>query len=98
MTLSPRHFLIVLLASAPFALCVNETTVTAQPKTPPFSVAPQAPTLNAPTPNGIQRGTSLELNLTGTNLTDPVAVWTSFPAKATIPTDMNNGNASITPS
>jgi hypothetical protein len=40
----------------------------------------------------MQRGTSLELTLTGTNLADPVALWTDIPgAKATIPTDNNNG-------
>ena len=42
-------------------------------------------------PAGIRRGTSFQWTLTGTNLADPIAVWTSFPAKATIPTDMNNG-------
>src|SRR5205823_10398 len=37
-------------------------------------------------------GTGLELTLTGTNLADPVALWTNIPgAKATIPTDKNNG-------
>src|SRR5262249_48382569 len=50
-----------------------------------------APTLNAPAPLGVQRGTTLELTLTGTNLADPVALWTSFPAKATFPADANNG-------
>jgi hypothetical protein len=44
-----------------------------------------------PAPLGMQRGTSLELTLTGTNLADPVTLWTSFPAKITIPTDQNNG-------
>jgi hypothetical protein len=40
---------------------------------------------------GMQRGTTLELNLTGSNLADPTTLWTSFPAKVTIPTDNNNG-------
>jgi hypothetical protein len=39
----------------------------------------------------MQRGTKLDLVLTGTNLADPTGLWTSFPAKVTIPTDMNNG-------
>jgi hypothetical protein len=52
---------------------------------------PQAPNIAMPVPMGMQRGTSLELTLTGTNLADPVTLWTSFPAKATIPTDNNNG-------
>jgi hypothetical protein len=37
------------------------------------------------------RGTALDLTLTGTNLAEPTALWTSFPAKVTIPTDNNNG-------
>jgi hypothetical protein len=52
---------------------------------------PLAPTLAMPVPMGIQRGTSLELTLTGTNLAEPTGWWTSFPAKVTIPTDNNNG-------
>jgi hypothetical protein len=52
---------------------------------------PQAPTLNMPAPMGVQRGTSLELTLTGTNLADPVQLWTTFPGRVTIPSDQNNG-------
>jgi hypothetical protein len=52
---------------------------------------PQAPTLNPVVPLGMQRGGKLELTLTGTNLAGPTALWTSFPAKVTIPTDANNG-------
>jgi hypothetical protein len=52
---------------------------------------PQAPTLNPPVPLGIQRGTSLDLLLTGKNLAEPTGLWTSFPAQVTIPTDHNNG-------
>src|SRR5687768_17375872 len=91
MTLSVRHFLLPLLVVAPFALTLDETPIAAQPKAPPIVVAPQAPTLNIPSPSGVQRGAALELTLTGTNLADPAGVWTSFPAKVTIPTDMNNG-------
>src|SRR5262245_21661790 len=65
--------------------------VVAQPKAAPVAVAPQAPTLNVAFPLGAQRGQSIELTLTGTNLADPTALWTSFGGKATFPTDMNNG-------
>src|SRR5271156_5810968 len=46
---------------------------------------PQAPTLNMPAPMGMQRGTSLEMTLIGTNLSEPTALWTSFPARVTFP-------------
>ncbi len=39
----------------------------------------------------MQRGTTLDLTLTGSNLAEPTGLWTSFPAKATIPTANNNG-------
>jgi hypothetical protein len=42
-------------------------------------------------PLGIQRGTSLDLTLTGANLADPTALWTTLPGKATIPKEGNNG-------
>jgi hypothetical protein len=58
---------------------------------PPVPVNPQAPNLAPALPLGMQRGTSLDLTLTGTNLAGPTKLWTSFPAKVTIPTDMNNG-------
>lgn len=58
---------------------------------PPVAANPQAPTLAATVPLGMQRGTGQELTLTGTNLTEPVALWTSFSAKATFPADNNNG-------
>src|SRR5262249_45550776 len=54
-------------------------------------VNPQFPTLNPVLPLGVQRGTTIELTLTGTNLNEPTGLWTSFPAKVTIPTDGNNG-------
>jgi len=77
--------LIALLSSAPRSL-------TAQPKAAPVVPAsPQSPTIAPPFPLGVTRGVAIDLTLTGTNLTDPVGVWTSFRAKATIPTDNNNG-------
>src|SRR5262245_29871031 len=63
----------------------------AQPPVPLPPPNPQAPTLNPIAPSGLQRGSKLELTLTGTNMTDPTGLWTSFTAKVTIPTDMNNG-------
>jgi len=64
--------------------------VTAQP--PPQPPPPQFPTIAMPAPMGMQRGTTLELNLNGTNLSEPTAVQTSIPgAKVTIPTEGNNG-------
>jgi hypothetical protein len=60
---------------------------------PPPAVKPnpQAPVLNAPAPYGMQRGTSLEITLTGTNLAEPTGLLVSFPAKVTIPSDNKNG-------
>lgn len=55
------------------------------------AVNPQAPVLKPATPLGMQRGTTLDLTLTGSNLAEPTGLWTSFPAKATIPTANNNG-------
>ncbi len=57
----------------------------------PPTVDPAAPVLNQPFPMGMQRGTALDLTLTGSNLNDPVQVLTSFPASVTIPTENNNG-------
>ncbi len=58
---------------------------------PPVPPNPKAPTLKPPVPLGVQRGTTLELTLTGSNLADPTGLWTSFAAKVTIPTAANNG-------
>jgi hypothetical protein len=58
---------------------------------PPTPPNPQAPVLGPAVPLGMQRGTSMELTLTGANLTEPTGVWTSFPGRITIPTDKNNG-------
>jgi hypothetical protein len=58
---------------------------------PPFPPNPLAPVLQPPGPLGIQRGTSLDLTLTGTNLADPTALWSSMPGKIVIPADGKNG-------
>jgi hypothetical protein len=42
-------------------------------------------------PLGVQRGTTVELTLSGANLQNPTGLWTSFPARVTIPDDKNNG-------
>ncbi len=77
-----------LLLAAAAAFFASATTGDAQ-KPPPAS--PTQPTLNPVVPLGAQRGTSIELNLTGTNLAGVTGVWTSFPAQVTIPTDKDNG-------
>lgn len=71
------------------ALFACLTPAPAQPPAAP--VNPQAPTLAPVLPLGMQRGTTLDVTLSGTNLADPTGVWTSFPAKVTIPGDANNG-------
>jgi hypothetical protein len=81
----------LLALAAVIVVMARDGSVTAQPKAAPVAVAPQSPTLNVAFPLGVQRGQSIELTLTGTNLADPTALWTSFPAKTSFPTDMNNG-------
>lgn len=76
------------------ALClfsrVTPTTY-GQKAPPPTPPNPVAPVLNPIFPAGAQRGGRLELTLTGTNLAGPTAVYTSFNAKVTIPTEEKNG-------
>jgi hypothetical protein len=72
-------------------LALAAAQATAQPPPPGTPVNPQAPTLQPVVPLGMQRGTSLEVTLTGANLAEPTGVWTSFTAKVTIPIDANNG-------
>jgi hypothetical protein len=60
-------------------------------KPPALPINPQAPVLKPIAPLGMQRGTALDLTLTGNNLAEPTGLWTSFPAKVVIPTDANNG-------
>ncbi|HYT91864.1 MAG TPA: PPC domain-containing protein [Gemmataceae bacterium] len=73
------------------ALCCVGEKGWAQKPPPPGKPNPQAPVLNAPMPLGAQRGTTLEITLTGTNLAEPTGVLLGFAAKATIPTDNKNG-------
>ena len=74
-----------------FSLLLAPPLLLAQSR--PIVPKPQAPNLTAPvSPLSIQRGSSVELTLTGTNLSDPLAVWTSVPgARVMIPSDANNG-------
>src|SRR5262245_15587754 len=54
----------------------------------PTGIAPQ---LAMPMPLGIQRGTTLDMLLTGSNLANPTGVLVGFPAKVTIPEGDKNG-------
>jgi hypothetical protein len=56
----------------------------------PVAIA-QPPTIDMPFPMGVQRGTTVELTLTGTHLQEPLGVLASFPVKAMFPTENNNG-------
>jgi hypothetical protein len=85
---SPHRWVAALSTAAALALPLE-----GRAQKPPARVVPnpQAPTLAVPVPLGMQRGTTLELTLTGTNLAGPTQLWTSFPAKVTIPAGLNNG-------
>jgi hypothetical protein len=83
-----------LLVCSIFAIAAIAIASILQAQAPaPIVPKPQAPSLIAPiAPLSIQRGSSTELILSGTNLSDPLGVWTSIPgAKVTIPADANNG-------
>jgi len=73
------------------AALISPEFLCAQPAPAPVKPNPLAPVLKPILPLGIQRGTSLDLTLTGTNLAGPISLVASFPAKITIPTDANNG-------
>jgi hypothetical protein len=70
-------------------LAAFATTGRTQP--PALAPDPKAPVLGPVAPLGIQRGTSLDLTLTGSNLAGPTGLLLSFPATVVIPTDANNG-------
>jgi hypothetical protein len=71
------------------ALLAAASRAVAQP--PPPKPNPAAPVLKPVAPYGAQRGTAIDLTLTGQNLADPTGLWTDFPCKVTIPPDNNNG-------
>src|SRR5207248_3294012 len=81
----------VALVLVPLSLLVLEGQLDAQKQAPPLPPNPQAPVLNAVAPTGVQRGTTVEVILTGTNLSNPTGAYASFPAKLTIPDDDKNG-------
>src|SRR5439155_11955504 len=79
------------LLLALLAACSLGGPARGQKPPPPAKPNPQAPVLNMPTPLGMQRGTSVELTLTGTNLAEPTGLVVRLPGKVTIPTDHKNG-------
>ena len=79
--LSRRFVVVVLLISA----------LPAQAQKAAVPPNPAAPVLKPVTPHGAQRGTAIDLTLTGANLAEPTGLWLDFPAKVTIPTENNNG-------
>ena len=85
-----RRLLVCLLAVLVVHLGWTGTSWSQKPP-PPVLPNPLAPVLKPIFPLGIQRGTTLDITLTGTGLADPTGLWTSFPAKVTIPTEGNNG-------
>ena len=66
-------------------------TVPAHAQRAPVPPNPAAPVLKPVAPHGAQRGTTIDLTLTGANLAEPTGLWLDFPAKVTIPQDNNNG-------
>ncbi len=82
-----------LLAGTLLLLAAGWAGVTpAQKKT--AAPAPDRPTLGPVVPLGAQRGTALDLTLTGTHLADPVAVGAGWPGHVTILTDAALGKDS----
>src|SRR5271155_3708905 len=73
------------------SLSLTGRQLDAQKQPGPVAINPQAPTLSGLSTTGIQRGTTLEITLTGTNLANPTGVLTSFPAAVTIPEEGKNG-------
>jgi hypothetical protein len=92
-TMSLRH----LSHCLPLSLCILLAFLgpardgPAQKPPPPIKPNPLAPVLGLPAHLGMQRGTTLELTLTGSNLAEPTGLLVTFPAKVTIPTDNKNG-------
>lgn len=65
---------------------------TAQKKALPPARNPAAPQISPLVPLGIQRGATIELAITGSNLAGPLQLLTTIPqANTTIPTDSGNG-------
>ncbi len=66
-------------------------TASAHAQKAPVPPNPAAPVLKPVAPHGAQRGTTIDLTLTGANLAEPTGLWLDFPAKVTIPPENNNG-------
>ncbi len=79
-----RRILTVVVAAVAAA-----PTSQAQPQ--PVQPNPAAPILKPVAPHGVQRGTAIDLMLTGQNLAEPTGLWTDLPCKVVIPPDNNNG-------
>jgi hypothetical protein len=56
----------------------------------PPTVVAQAPTLARLSPTGGAPGSTVDVTLYGGNLAGATRIWTSFPATATLPTDIEN--------
>ena len=85
MTRLSRCVVAFAFAAAVALLSQSPTPVSAQQKGAPPAVPASYPTLTTLANIGGKRGTTADVTLTGTNLTDATAVWLSFPGKATIP-------------
>ena len=82
----PRRYLLsVLFFALAVILVPDQQVVLAQKKAPEvIAPPPQAPTLTAPAGIAAKVGQTTELILTGTNLSEPTAVFVGAPLKATI--------------
>jgi dienelactone hydrolase len=75
----------------PFILTGILPESSAQKPPPPVPPNPQAPAITMPMPLGMQRGTTLDLVLTGSNLAGPTGLMIGCPSAVTIPAGDNNG-------
>lgn len=91
--MTPRRLRLLLGFLLPVLIgsLVQTGTLWSQKPPPPLAPNPAAPVLKSPVPLGMQRGSVLDLTLTGTNLAEPTGLLLSFPCKVTIPTEGNNG-------
>lgn len=76
------------------AILVATGFVTALAAQPPSPSIPGVPKLQSVEPTGIARGATLEVKLAGSNLSHPIALGHSFPARATTATEEAPGKDS----
>src|SRR5262245_32866426 len=89
---SPHRYPFLVLCAMLALSSLLSVTPSTDAQKPGIPANPVAPVVAMPAPMGMQRGTTMELLLTGTNLADPVALLTTIPGlKAAFPTDNNNG-------